>query len=86
MYHSGVERGLQGRLHVGAEDMSEPFGHSFQFCSELKIALKKKVYFSINFLKIFIYFSFLAPLGLAVCGLSPVVVSRRNSLVSHCFS
>ena len=48
--------------------------------------LKKKVYFSINFLKIFIYFSFLAPLGLAVCGLSPVVVSRRNSLVSHCFS
>lgn len=28
-------------VHVGTEDMSEPFGHSFQFCSELKIALKK---------------------------------------------
>lgn len=31
----------QETVHVRTGCMSEPFGHSFQFCSELKIALKK---------------------------------------------
>ena len=60
-----------------------PFTCGYPIAQHYLKKKKKRLFFPLTFLKILFIFPFwLLRVFIAVCGLSPVVISRRNSLVA----